>query len=140
MKRVLVAFVMVIAMSAMAAPPCWACSCADLGKKEQAKTADVIFTGKVVDVEKGGSYAKVRFKVAKVYKGGTKRYTNVFTESPDPEECGFGYSFKEDTKYTVFADWGKDKKYTDICSGTKKGEINPDNYGLGEPYAPKSDE
>ena len=136
MKRVLIGFVMILVMSAMTAPPCWACSCAELGKKDQAKTAEVIFTGKVVDVEKAGNYTKTRFKVAKVYKGDTKRYTNVFTESPDPGQCGFGYSFKEDTKYTVFADWGNGKKYTDICSGTKKGEINPDNYGLPEGYPP----
>lgn len=134
MKRILIALVLIVAMSAMASPPCWACSCVPSTKEEKAKAADVIFTGKVKKIEaKGETEIKVRFRVNKVYKGRTPRFTNVFT--PD-SGAACGMHFKEDTKYTVFAYWSDGKKYTSNCSGTKQGSINPDNYGLSEGYAP----
>jgi hypothetical protein len=120
----------------MTAPPCWGCVCPYRTKKEQAKGADVIFTGKVVDIEEIGGDGKVRtrFRLGKVYKGQAKRFTNVFTDNHTT--CGFG--FKKDKKYTVFA-WVDDgKKSTSTCSGTKQSSINPDNYGLPEGYAPRS--
>jgi hypothetical protein len=140
MRRVVIAFLMVVVMSAMAAPPCLACLCAlPSDESEHAKRADVVFTGRLKKVEElsGDKGHKMRFLVGKVYKGQAKRFTNVFSsEGP----CGETYLKREGSKYTVFADLDAGKKYTNGgCDGTKKGSINPDNYDLGEPYAPRSD-
>ena len=137
MKRILISFLMVVVMSAMAAPLCWACTCPYQTKKENAKGADVIFTGKVVKVETkdDGESVTTRFRLGKVYKGQAKRFTNVFTDNGST--CGF--LFEKGEKYTVFAHLNDGKKTTNTCSGTKRGSINPDNYDLGKPYAPKSD-
>jgi Tissue inhibitor of metalloproteinase len=136
MKRILVAFALVVVATAMTAPPCWACSCAPSSKKEKAQNADVIFTGRVIDKEVLGDTTdvKVRFQVGKVYKGETTKKTNVFTTNA-PGLCGF--NFKEGSKYTVFSYWSDGKKYVSSCTGTKAGAINPDNYGLPEGYPPK---
>jgi hypothetical protein len=136
MKRILVAFALVVVATAMAAPPCWACECESTSKQEKAQNADVIFTGRVIEKEVLGDTTdvKVRFQVGKVYKGQAEKKTNVFTTNA-PGLCGFG--FKEDRKYTVFAYWSDGKKYTSNCMGTKEGQINPDNYGLPEGYPPK---
>jgi hypothetical protein len=135
MKRILVAFLMVVVMSAMAAPACWACSCPATTKKQKAKHADVIFTGKVKSITPVQSDFKVRFRVFKVYKGHPKEFTYVFT--PNSGSIS-GVDFEKDTKYTVFAHWSDGKKYTSSCSGTKQGSIDPDNYGLGEAYPPQN--
>ena len=136
MKRILVAFALVVVATAMTAPPCWACSCAPSSKKEKGQNADVVFTGKVISKETLGDTTdlKVRFQVGKVYKGEANKQTNVFTTTKG-SLCG--YKFKEDTKYTVFAYYSDGKKYTSTCTGTKEGKINPENYGLDEGYPPK---
>ena len=141
MKRLLLVLVMVMVGTAVAAPPCWACSCAPSTKKQDAKTADVIFTGRVqkitgIDYDNGSlgdDNAKVRFRVGKVYKGHPQRITRVYTNE---SEAACGYAFKEGKRYTVFANWHNDKKKTSLCSGTKQGRINPDNYSLGNGYPP----
>jgi hypothetical protein len=134
MRRILAAFALVIVATAMTAPPCWACLCPGGGtKKGGAKSAEVIFTGKVVKIEQIDDFnLKTRFRLGKVYKGQAKRFTNVFTDT----SCG--YNFKDDRKYTVFALLYDGKKHTNICMETKEGSINPDNYGLPEGYAPRS--
>lgn len=136
MKRIFVAFALVVVATAMTIPPCLACSCKPSSKKEHAQNADVIFTGRVVEREQLGSTTdvRVRFRVGKVYKGQVKKLTNVFTTT---EGSLCGYHFKIDRKYTVFAYWSDGKKYTSTCTGTKEGPINPDNYGLPEGYPPK---
>ena len=145
MKRIVLAMVMALVGTAMAAPPCWACSCAPSSAKHKAESADVIFTGKVLKITGGdtsnGSFGddnvKAHFRVGKVYKGHPNRYTKVLTNESG---AACGYHFKKGEKYTVFADRQKDgDKYTSICHGTKKGGIDPDKYGLGEGYPPKDD-
>lgn len=135
MKRILAAVVMVIALTAMAAPPCWACSCAPSTKKDEAKSSDVIFYGKVTDIKEVAEFKlRVKFNVRRVYKGFTSETTSVFT-STDGASCGV--YFEEGRRYTVFADKYKDgEKWTSSCSGTKQGRINPDNYGLGNGWSP----
>lgn len=142
MKRVLVAVVMALAGTAVAAPPCWACSCASSTPKEQAEAADVIFTGRVLKVRGGDAddgilgddNVKVRFRVKKVYKRHPRRITKVFTNESGAA-CGF--TFKKGKKYTVFADKSDGKKTTNLCSGTKRGGIDHDRYGLPKAYPPQ---
>lgn len=136
MKRILVAVMLTIALTAMAAPPCWACSCVPMTKREQAKNADVIFTGKAKKVAPAAQEGvlRVRFRVQKVYKGNPKAITYVFTSSSG---AACGVHFKEGTRYTVFADRTDSRKWVYSCSGTKRGDINPLNYGLGPSYPPR---
>jgi hypothetical protein len=143
MKRILVAMVMALVGTAVAAPPCWACSCAPSTPKQKAESADVVFTGKVLKITGGdtsnGSYGddnvKVRFRVGKVYKGNPRRHTKVFTNESG---AACGYHFKKGEKYTVFADrHNNGTKHTNLCSGTKKGSIDPDTYGLPEGHPPR---
>jgi hypothetical protein len=146
MKKLLVVLAMVMVGTAAAAPPCWACSCAPSGtsKKEQAKNADVIFTGRVRDVAEplvdgdgisGNDPVEVRFRVRKIYKGHPRTFTKVFTNA---EGSLCGVEFKEDTRYTVFAKRLDGKKWTYHCMGTKEGPIHPDDYGLGDGYPPRT--
>ena len=136
MKRILGLVAAIVVLTAMAAPYCWACECIASTKKEQAKAADVIFTGTVREVEviDDGAVYRVRFRVWKVYKGHPRRITRVFT-STSGSLCGD--SFEEGVRYTVFSDWTGNKKWTNHCAGNKQGGINPDNYGLPDAYAPK---
>lgn len=102
----------------------------------------MIFTGRVVAVAGGDSddgtlgddNLRVRFRVKKVYKGKARRATTVRTNE---SEAACGYGFVEGKRYTVFAQKAKRKLSTNLCSGTKRGGINPDKYGLPEGYPPE---
>jgi tissue inhibitor of metalloproteinase len=136
--------VVVLALSGIAATasPCWACSCAGATPKEHAKSADVVFTGRVKEIRGGDSddgtlgddNLKVRFRVQKVYKGKARRTTTVRTNESGAA-CGYG--FVEGKRYTVFAQKANGKLSTNLCSGTKRGGIDPDKYGLPEGYPPE---
>jgi Tissue inhibitor of metalloproteinase len=140
--RALAAVAVALSGVAATASPCWACSCAEDTPKGYAKRADVVFTGRVVEVRGGGSddgtygddNLKVRFRVKKVYKGKAKRATTVRTNESSAA-CGYGFS--EGKRYTVFAQKEDGKLSTNLCSGTKRGGINPDRYGLPEGYPPE---
>ena len=138
MKRIFLALVLIGAITAMAAPPCWACSCAPLTKKEKAKAADVIFYGEVTAIagtQEPGEVVKVTFDVIRVYKGYPKATTSVFAATDDAM-CGV--SFEVGEKYTVFSYKDKDgKKWTTSCSGTKQGRIKPSLYGLPKGHPPQ---
>lgn len=136
MKRIVVVVLLAILTIAMAASPCWACSCVPSTKKEKAAAANVTFTGKVKKIMQPDEAPelKVRFRVGRVYKGHPKRITRVFTATSGAM-CGV--HFEKGKRYTVFAKWNDSKKWTNSCSGTKRGPINPDDYGLPKGYAPK---
>jgi hypothetical protein len=146
MRLTLVRVVAVLALAfsgiAATASPCWACSCAADTPKGYAQRADVIFTGIAKHVSGGdsddGTYGddnlKVRFRVKKVYKSKTTRITVVRTNE---SEAACGYTFVEGKRYTVFAQKAHGKLSTNLCSGTKRGRIDPDEYGLPEGYPPE---
>jgi hypothetical protein len=136
MKRLIVALVMAISGIAMAAPPCWACSCAPSTRKERANHADVVFFGRVRSITDDGGAAelRVRFRVRKVYKGrNVDRFEVVRTAS---QEAACGFNFREGRRYTVFAFREDGRLSTNSCSGTKRGDIDPDNYGLPPGHPP----
>jgi hypothetical protein len=132
---------MVVLMSAMAAPPCWACSCLpDETKRDKAERADVVFTGTVTlitdtDPTDAAAPQKVEFDVQKVYKGYPKAVTNVYN-SKWGSMCAA--SLEVGKRYTVFASVDDGKKWTSMCSGTKEGTIDPDFWGLRKAYPPQS--
>ncbi len=134
MKRRLFAVLMVVGLLLPAwAEPCWACSCIETTKKEQAKQADAVFTGRVVEIRNGQEgQLKVRFNVRKVYKGAVKESQVVRTAN---NEAACGIEFESGKRYTVFAEKSDGKYLTGLCSGTKRGRIDHKEYGLppGEP-------
>lgn len=135
-------FLAVMAVPVVASP-CWACSCASTGdaqadRERQARAADLIFTGIAKNVwikdnnndYSGDETRLARFRVRKTYKGHPGRWVTIST-AQQGSVCG--YPFKEGKRYTVFA-YGSnvDGFDTNSCSGTKRGRINPENYGLDD--------
>ena len=142
-KKILLLLAVVMVSTALAAPPCWACSCLPNDTKaKKAKRADVVFTGTVVsitdtDPSEVTAPFKVGFEVAKVYKGYPRETTNVYT-AKQGSMCGMTFEVGE--KYTVFALVQNGEKWVGNCGGTKKGTIDPDFWGLPKAYEPQSSE
>lgn len=96
-------------------------------RTEKADAADVVFTGRVRTVRHTADGLEVaRFRVRILYKGSVRRDVNVST-AQDEATCGF--QFHVGRRYTVFAH-RDDGLRTDICTGTKRGPIDPDRFGL----------
>jgi hypothetical protein len=143
MKRLIVVCVLAVSGVAMTAPPCWACSCAPSTKKEDAKDADAVFYGKVRKISGGNpdnglgdDNIRVKMRVRTVYKGkNIERLTTVRTNESGAA-CGYE-SFEEGNRYTVFAEKRNGRLFTNLCSGTKRGNIDPDDYGLPPGHPPE---
>ncbi len=144
LRRLVMIVVMVAVAIPVAASPCWACSCASTGdpasdRRQHARNADVIFTGVARrvwaddptpdDGVTGDETIYARFSVGKVYKG-RDRNRAVINAGPAGNTCRF--DFEEGERYTVFATRRKGELHTNLCSGTKKGRIDPDRYGLDD--------
>jgi hypothetical protein len=132
--RVVVAVSLALGAVGVTAQPCLACTCAPATPHEYARRADVVFTGRVVKIIRplpdnvmGDDFLRVRFDVSRTYKGRARAHRVVRTnESEGP--CGF--TFSHGARYTVFAYRHKGRPSTNLCSGTKRGRINPDRYGF----------
>ncbi len=135
---------MVVVAVPVTASPCWACTCASSGDAEadrhaQAEAADRIFFGiaKRTIVEdpspdagqNGDETIYVKFRVRKTYKGRPRDWVTINT-GRSGGTCR--YHFEEGERYTVFAYRQKRELHTNICTGTKKGRINPERYGLDD--------
>ena len=138
-RRTVVAFLFAAGAVPLSAQPCFACSCAPQAegqsrqeyREEQARRADVIFTGKVRDITTDDSnemVLRVRFWVGRKYKGTHREKLTILT-SNSGASCG--YHFNDDKRYTVFGYGEGPRKYTTgICTGTQRGRIDPADYGL----------
>ena len=133
MKRLMVALVMAVSGIAVAAPPCWACSCVDSTREERADWADAVFFGRVRSIT-GDEPLRVKFRVRKIYKGRNIDEFEIVRTSSQGPACGV--HFEEGKRYTVFAERRDGKLFTNSCSGTKRRDINPDNYGLPPGHPP----
>lgn len=137
MRRLLIAMILATTSVPLMASPCLACSCVppprnQVEREEWAKKARAVFTGKVWNVkgEYNTSYStvRVRFFVEDAFKGTHKHQVTVRT--PD-NGAMCGYHFEEGKRYTVFAyDKGPKGFKTSLCSGNRRGPINPDDWGL----------
>lgn len=135
MRRLIVAIVLATTSVPLMASPCLACSCSrspDQSRQEhredQARRADAVFTGKVWRIE--ASYdapTKTYFFVEDAYKGTRRHRVTVTTDG----RSSCNYYFKEGKRYTVFGSGNGHKKFfTGSCTGTRRGPIDPDSYGL----------
>jgi hypothetical protein len=133
MKRILLAACLAASLVPFAAEPASACSCAFATPEEHADNARVVFTGRARSIERDPSEITVRFRVNTVYKGNVDRRVTVVTAS---NSAACGCSFREGVRYTVFGSRRGDPIPTNLCSGTKKGGIDPDEYGLPPGHSP----
>ncbi len=133
MKRIFLAACLAASLVPLSAVPASACSCAISTAEEYGDHARVVFTGRVRAIDRGESEHTVRFRVTKVYKGQVDRRVTVVTAS---SSAACGCSFREGGKYTVFGRPRSEPFSTDLCSGTKKGGIDPDEYGLPPGHSP----
>ena len=141
LRRLLIVCLMAGLAVPVVASPCLACSCFQEGtnaehRRKQARDADLIFTGvaksqSVVDEGdpefEGDEVMGTRFRVRKTYKGHPGRFVTV---SSMRNEASCGVEFEMDQRYTVFAEERRSGYETNLCSGTKRGGINPERYGL----------
>ena len=147
-KRALVAIFLAVVAVPVFAAPCWACTCGSSGTPEdqrhsQAENADLVFTGiakarRIKDPSPGDRISGderifVKFRVGKIYKGHPGRWETIFTGTAG-DSCRYG--FKLGRRYTVFAYEHNDRYVTSSCSGTKRGRIDPENYGLPRGHRP----
>ena len=143
-RRTLIVIFLAVMTVPVVASPCWACTCAASGneaadRRAQAENADLIFTGiakkiRVDDPAPDDAYSGdekiyVRFRVHKTYKGYPREWRWIYT-GVYGDTCR--YEFEVGDRYTVFAYKHKGEFNTNICTGTKRGRINPDNYGLDD--------
>ena len=128
MKRVLVVAALTGALLGTIIPSAVACSCAPSTRKQRAEWADAVFTGRARSVTETTTQRVVRFRVRIVYKGRVDRRVEV-TTALDGAACGC--EFEDGARYTVFGERsGRDSYSTNICSGTRRGRIDPDGFGL----------
>ena len=138
-RRTIIVIFLAVMTVPVVASPCWACSCVEQNRRQQAKNADLIFTGiakqeRVYDPADDGNNdgdetIYVKFRVHKTYKGYPRRWRTINT-GMSGSTCR--YYFEEGKRYTVFAYKQDGEFHTNICTGTKRGRINPDNYGLDD--------
>jgi hypothetical protein len=122
-----------------------ACSCMLLpgSQQEQARRAlaqsSAVFSGEVIDIEKGYSSSSVIFRVSEVWKG-KQRDTRTMKSSIGTSminSCAYG--FKEGQEYLVYAYWGnvgsppRPALKADGCTETKPlSEASADLQSLGD--------
>jgi len=99
-----------------------ACSCGGFegSQREVVERAlshpGAVFSGEVVEVDKGSQTSTVTLRVNEVWKGPQTETIQVSTRSLD---AACGYPFKEGQEYLVYADEGKQGLQVNACGPTK---------------------
>ena len=119
---------LVVGLVAMLPDCAFACSCASSPPPEGAlEESSAVFSGEVIDIEKGPQVSSVTFRVSKVWKGNHQETRTVSTASYG---AACGYPFKEGQEYLVYA-WGK-KMEVNLCGRTAPlSEASADLQALG---------
>lgn len=121
LRSLLVALLAALALSAgattVAPPPASACSCARGTVDDQARWADVVFSGELVGRRTDGHDVRYTFDVTEVYDGVATPSTDVVTAGGG--QCGT-VGLREGRDYVVFAHGGEEGLTTGLCSGTRK--------------------
>ena len=98
-----------------------ACSCGGGGSKEEIvewalSHPGAVFSGEVVEVDKGSQISNVTLRVDEVWKGPQRETIQVSTPSYG---AACGYPFKEGQEYLVYAYEKEEPFKVDLCSQTK---------------------
>ncbi|GLV63717.1 cobalt transporter CbiN [Bacillus mycoides] len=94
----------------------YACDCTKASPEERLQKNDVVFEGKVLEVQEKDGEMKTLFEVKKIWKGTSSSQAIIYTSF---SSCAF--RFAEGGEYLVFSSYrGEEKLETSICSGTKR--------------------
>ncbi|MDM5461974.1 MULTISPECIES: cobalamin biosynthesis protein CbiN [Bacillus cereus group] len=94
----------------------YACDCTKASPEERLQKNDVVFEGKVLEVQEKDGEMKTLFEVKKIWKGTSSSQIIIYTSFGS---CTF--RFAEGGEYLVFSSYTGEKKLgTSICSGTKR--------------------
>ncbi|HHT7235710.1 MULTISPECIES: cobalamin biosynthesis protein CbiN [Bacillus] len=94
----------------------YACDCTKASPEERLQKNDVVFEGKVLEVQEKDGEMKTLFEVKKIWKGTSSSQVIIYTSF---SSCAF--RFAEGGEYLVFSSYRGEKKLeTSICSGTKR--------------------
>ena len=98
-----------------------ACSCMGVPIQRYISSSDAVFSGEVVDLQKGTSASRmfgpsdtVTLRISEAWKGTDQGTLEVSTPS---QGSACGYAFKEGQEYLVYA-YGKQDLKVDACGGT----------------------
>ncbi|MGE6590077.1 cobalamin biosynthesis protein CbiN [Bacillus mycoides] len=98
----------------------YACDCINVSPEDAFQKNDVVFEGKVLEVqEKDEGGIKTLFEVKKIWKGTSSSQIIIYTSSSS-SSCAF--RFAEGGEYLVFSSHRGEEKLleTSSCSGTKR--------------------
>ncbi|NUC18813.1 cobalamin biosynthesis protein CbiN [Bacillus mycoides] len=96
----------------------YACDCTKASPEERLQQNDVVFEGKVLEVQEKDGRMKTLFEVKKIWKGTSSSQIIIYTSSSS-SSCAF--RFAEGGEYLVFSSYrGEEKLETSSCSGTKR--------------------
>ncbi|HGH7179613.1 cobalamin biosynthesis protein CbiN [Bacillus luti] len=94
----------------------YACECVKASPEEKLQNNDVVFEGKVLEVQEKDGKMKTLFEVKRIWKGTSSSQVIVYTSF---SSCTFPFS--EGGEYLVFSSYrGEEKLETSMCSGTKR--------------------
>ncbi|PFJ09661.1 cobalamin biosynthesis protein CbiN [Bacillus cereus] len=96
----------------------YACDCINISSEEAFRKNDVVFEGKVLEVQNDSSAgAAVLFEIKKIWKGTSSSQIIIYTGGGS---CAF--PFTEGGEYIVFSSRSEGEKqlHTSSCSGTKR--------------------
>jgi hypothetical protein len=80
-------------------------------------SSEAVFSGEVVEVDKGSQISTVTLRASEVWKGPQRETLEVSTPSYG---AACGYAFKEGQEYLVYAYTGKQGLEVDSCNGTQR--------------------
>ncbi|HDR4421709.1 TPA: cobalamin biosynthesis protein CbiN [Bacillus cereus] len=105
----------------------YACECMKASPEEKLQNNDVVFEGKVLEVQKKDGKTKTLFEVKRIWKGTNSSQVIVYTSF---SSCAF--RFAEGGEYLVFSSYrGDETLETSMCSGTKRlDEAGADKVAL----------
>ncbi|KZD68927.1 CbiN domain protein [Bacillus cereus] len=97
--------------------------------EERLQNNDVVFEGKVLEVQEKGGKMKTLFEVKRIWKGTSSSQIIIYTSF---SSCTFPFS--EGGEYLVFSSYrGEEKLETSMCSGTKRlDEAGADKVALSQ--------
>ncbi|MBG9539605.1 cobalamin biosynthesis protein CbiN [Bacillus thuringiensis] len=132
MKRILYIFPVVIICSfilIVLPEKSYACECMKVSTEERLQKTNVVFEGKVLEVQEKGGKMEILFEVKKIWKGTSSSQVIIYTSF---SSCTF--PFAEGGEYLVFSSYrGEGQLETSMCSGTKRlDEAGADKVALSQ--------
>lgn len=95
----------------------YACDCTKASPEERLQNNDVVFEGKVLEVQEKDGKIKTLFEVKNIWKGTSSSQIIIYTSVSSCE-----FPFAKGGEYLVFSSHRGEEKLleTSICSGTKR--------------------